>query len=59
MTRVDAGWMGGGRPPAGLAQGQPQRSVGVARAVELDLGVDAQVRDAPGGGRQIGPDALP
>ena len=49
---------GRGRTPTRLPQGQSEGPVGVARAVELDLGIDAQVRDPPGGDRQVGADRV-
>ena len=53
MTRVDAGWMGGaGRQPS-RRSARRSRAVGVVRTVELDLRVDAQVRDATGRGAEV------
>ena len=52
MTRVALGWIGGAGSPAGRRRACAQRAVGVERPVGLDLGVDPQVADPPGLGRQ-------
>ena len=53
MIRVAFGWIGGaGRQPASR-RARAQRPVGVERTVGLDLGIDPQVADPAGLGRQV------
>ena len=56
MIRVAFGWIGRRGSPAGVAKRAPERPVGVERTIGLDLGIDPQVADPAGGGRQPLPD---